>query len=486
MTKVDKNIDFLTDDDGNLIGSRNVRREDGNPGFNDSYLAVYATDTSGNVTGLVGPGGMTLALNPPGSTICAAFGDSITAQNTIVTSSQTYMYSHGYMVWASVLSGGRLFFSPTLNFGVNGDTTTQMVDRAAAAAASAATLGAKYVAILAGTNDITASVSFTTITTNLAKIYAAFLGLGVTPLLIPILPRANDGVGGSMTTASRQRLQRVNNWIRQYARDNPAVIFADPTFNITDYALTNGDPIGALAANATAYTYDGLHPANRAAYWIGKAVADAMQYRLAGASMSMWSPIDTHDITHNPTGNMLANGFMAGTGGTNGTGSSGSVATSFTARRLSGTNATVVASKVTSTNTNGTTYPLQRLVCAGAGGGSSTEALQIYQQIFVGASTYAVGDTVYAECEVTVSGITADTFRTLYLNCADANMSARIGHMGNVGYMPNTGFSGVFRTPAFVVATGTTALTVGLVAELDGTIACGVTVDIGRMTLRKV
>lgn len=59
MTKVSKNIDFLTDDYGNLVGSRNPRSATSKDAeFADTHLARLATDTSGNVTVLVAGGGV--------------------------------------------------------------------------------------------------------------------------------------------------------------------------------------------------------------------------------------------------------------------------------------------------------------------------------------------------------------------------------------------------------------------------------------------
>lgn len=448
-------------------------------------VAGYAMDTNGNVVGFNGSAN-TLAFDPAYGVICAAFGDSITAQNTNLSGTVSYMYSNGYMTWASILSGGKIFFSAALNYGVAGDTTTLMVARLATSIASAKALGARFVVILAGTNDNYGGVTYAQTIANLANIYGAWLGAGITPIIIPITPRAKDAASGSMLTADRQKMQRVITWQRGYCRDNPSVLIADATLNITDHSVTNGDPIGALLANSTASTTDGLHLAARGSFWTGKAIVDAVQYYLRGISQMIWSQADTHDITNNPTGNLLANGFMTGTGGTPGTGASGSLATSFTFRRQAGSTITVVGSKGTTATANGSTYPNQRIAVAGAGSGAATETAQVYQQVFPSGTTYAVGDTVYAECAISVSGVTAATLKSIYLKCQDDGFDARIGQISGPGYLPDQSWSGVLRTPSFVIKAGTTAITTSLNADLDGTIACGVTIDIERITTRKV
>jgi lysophospholipase L1-like esterase len=442
--------------------------------------------TSSDGTSLVSGDGNSLFFSPSGSVLIAGFGDSITDQNSLVNSTQSYLYANGYMTWASILSGGKLTFTDAINYGTAGDTTTMMVARLSTTLAAIYASGAKYCVVLAGTNDVYSGVTYAQTIANLATIYGGFLGLNIVPVIVPILPRAKDAASGSMLTADRQKLQRINNWIREYARTTPNVVIADPTLNIVDQAVTNGDPIGALLANTTAYTYDGLHPSARGAYWIGKAISDALQYRLSGISQALWSQIDTYDATNNPSGNLLANGYMTGTGGTNGTGSSGSVATSWTARRLVGTTGALTCSKTTVTAGNGTTYP-QQTVAFVATAGSATEELQVYQQIFPSGTTYAVGDTVYAECDVSVSGITAASFRSIYLKCADDGVDGRIGQPSGAGYMPDSNWSGTMRSPAFVIKAGTTAITVSMHAQIDGTVAsAGVTVNFSRMALRKV
>jgi hypothetical protein len=53
--------------------------------------------------------------------------------------------------------------------------------------------------------------------------------------------------------------------------------------------------------------------------------------------------------------------------------------------------------------------------------------------------------------------------------------------------MPDSTWSGTMRSPAFVIKAGTTAITVSMHAQIDGTVAsAGVTVNFSRMALRKV
>jgi lysophospholipase L1-like esterase len=445
--------------------------------------SAVALQTIGGVQSLVSGDGIPWLLSYARGTLVAALGDSITFQNT--NGSALLLRATGYMSWASALSNGLLQFSNALNFGVAGDNTTQVLARVPAAITTMKAASVQYCVVHCGTNDIYASPTITHATTveNLAAIYRALIGAAITPIIVPIIPRAKNATSGSMTTADRQRIQRINNWIRDFAWSSNMVRLADPTIGIVDHSVTNGDPIGALTAATTAYTYDGLHPSPRGAYWMGKAISDALQYDLIGISRRAWSQIDTFDATNNPSGNLLTNGYLTGTAGTAGTGTSGNVASSWTARRQSGTTGAITASKGTVATGNGTTYPTQVLACAAAAG-SATEVFQLFQQIF---SNFAAGDVVVAECEIGVSAVGAGSLKEVFLLCADDTQNARHLQPETGFYMPDQSWTGVLRTPPLTVGVGATVITTTIQATLDGTVGSNaVTLTIGRVKLAKV
>lgn len=442
------------------------------------YVATFSADGSS----LVDTAGNAFRMAVPNGVLLAGLGDSITYQNT--NGSALILRAIGYASWAAALSGGRLLFNNSLNFGALGDSTTQALARTDAAIVTIKAASCRYCVVHVGTNDVYAGGGIATDVTiaNLQAIYGKLLDAGITPILVPIIPRAKDGTSGSMLTADRQKQQRVNNWIRDYAAATPGIIIADPTTDIVDHSVTNGDPIGALTAATTAYCYDGLHPAPRAAYFMGKAINDAMASRLVGISRKAWSQADTYSATNNPSGNLLANGFLTGTGGTAGTGTTGSVATSWTARRQAGSTGALTASKGTIATGNGTTYPTQ-VLSAAAPAGSASEVFQLYQQIF---SNFAAGDVVVAECDISVSGITAGSLKELMLQCADDTQQAKHLALETGFYMPDQSWTGTLRTLPLTLAPGATVITTTIQFTLDGAVSSNAAVvTVSRIRLAK-
>ncbi len=413
--------------------------------------------------------------------LIAGLGDSIMLQSS---SSALLQTSSGCLPWACAHSGQRLVFTHAMNFGVNGDTSTLCLARTATAVAAMAAAGARFCVVNIGTNDLLAGISAATSIANATAILALVSAAGIVPVYTPILPRDTNGSGGSLTTAQRQYFQYINNQMRQLCNSHSFYRVADPTLNIADHTLTNGSPIGASTAAATAYTHDGLHPSVRAAFFWGQAIADCLQYDLRGISQSLWSQIDTYDATNNPSGNLIPTGFMTGTSGTKGTGASGNVADNWTVQRAAGTTGTVVGSKGTVTNTNGTTYPTQILTCA-AIAGSATETFQMYQQIF---SNFAAGDIVFAECDISVSGIGTDSLTELMLKCADDFSDARCMQADTGWFYPNVSWANrTLRTFPFAVGSSPTNLVCMIQIGLDGTVASnGVVVTVSRCVLKKV
>jgi hypothetical protein len=342
-----------------------------------------------------------------------------------------------------------------------------------------------FCVVHAGTNDVGTgagdpTTSYATTIANLEAIYTALLGAGICVIAVPIIPKTT----ASFATQKTKQINRINLWIKQYCRTSKRdIVLADPFESIVDYALTTGEPIGGYAAGATAMTADGIHPSKRGAYMMGKVIVDALGGRVTPLERLPVSPSDAYDATWNPTGNLLANGAFIGTGGTAGTGASGDIAASWTCARTGGTTGTIVASKTTKTLATGQTVPRQRLVCTGPAG-STPETLRLYQQVFTGFT--AEVDVVYGECEVEVSGVTADSVIGVEMRCAEATVVRYCLKKADNNFLPNVSWSGLLRTPAAVVSAGATALTFEVRVYIDGTIAsAGVTVDVGRAAIRK-
>ena len=458
-----------------LVGDKRATDTDGVLTPPQTEMKPYlATDPiTGNVTGLVGPGGGVLRPKFGRQLRLAGLGDSITINGITSTVSLKYHNNVSYLAWAAILSKQAVKHSISDNFGVGGDTTTMVRARVMTVISAAPDICVVH----CGTNDIYGGVSYATTTDNLAYIWGALTGAGITVIVVPVLPRAKDSTSGLLPLNLRYRLQRINAWIRKTAPSMSNVYVADPTANIVDYTATGsnlGDPIGGISAAVTAYTYDGLHPAVLGAYWMGKAVADVIALNIPAAGAAFNNPVDVFDATENPNGNVILNGLLTGTGGTltnSGALPSGTVATSWT---LQGFLGTVAGSSTSLTLPNGATVPQQTIVL-----GASSSA-KIYQGVssLGGLST---GDTVYSEVEVTVTGAT--NLNGFFSQLYDSVTTTRCLNGSSGAYYPSQTWTGVLRTPEFVLGPSA-SLTTWL--QFQTAAAGGVTVDIRNWSVRKV
>ena len=466
MAKIVNDLGMLVDD---VTGAfRGVIGGDGK----EYSIPVFSQDPQ-SAPGFTNLNGQILQYSPARSVNIGAIGNSITYQNDY--GDPKVLNALGYMTWAIILSKGRINFDNGLNFGVAGDTTVNVMARLDAAIAALKARAAQVCALEIGTNDVNSAVAYEVTTGNIRTIAFRLLAAGITPILIPILPRSFG-----QTTAKSQQTQRINTFIRQLARTVPGIILSDPTLHWIDQTNANGYPIGASTATPLAYTYDGLHPSVRGAFFIGLEIANSLASRLDSVGMQSWSQTDTYDATLNPTGTVLNNPFLVGTAGTVGTGATGVVADSYTIQRAAGTTGAVVASKSTIATDISNSYPSQVCVCT-APGGSANEAFRFFQQKTI---VNAIGELLYGECEIAVSGITPGSFRSLTLSVGDGTVSA-VFNMAGTGYMPDVPWTGVFRTPPIAATVANFASAI-LAWSIDGTVAsAGVTITVSRLDVRK-
>jgi lysophospholipase L1-like esterase len=424
----------------------------------------------------------------------AALGDSITANNHLITNTSTNYgvtkSSRGYMTFAEILSKRAWYWDETLNFGVAGENTSQILARVPQVIA--ANPGA--VVVLAGVNDGQGSVlSVAQTKANLRAIWTQLANAGILVVVVPILPAS---MWGSQTTTASQRriIQQTDNWIREVAPTIPNVILADPTAYLIDNTTANsnqGGMIGGQTGAVTGYALDGLHPAQRGAFWTGYVVAQALApYFNTPLNQSQQSALDVYNATDNPSGNLLSNGIITATsGGVLGTGASGAAPSGMTLQRGYGTVAVATGSFITMTLPNGQPLNKYRIAMSAPSGSTSRDSMTLSQSISV-----SPGDVVYLELEEDVSGITADSWLGQRLQMSAAangvqyNFSVADPDTSPASYvMPNYAFSGTLRTAKFTVPAGVTSIYVFYEVFLLGSVAnAGVTVDISRMVARKV
>jgi lysophospholipase L1-like esterase len=243
---------------------------------------VYATrDASGNVVGLeVGGDALANPINYGFGGI-AGLGDSITA-NGVSGSVQDITTGHigtvgprNWLMWASLLSGGRLVYAGVAATG--GYTTQQIIDVHLPRMLTAIRSGrVSTVCVLAGTNDVGAGTSLETIKANLTTIYQALLGAGARVVACTLTPRESSP-GVAEPTSFRTALQRLNAWIRL------TPLLFNGIQSVDFHALTTTTE----SLWVSGYNSDNIHPTSAGAKAMGQALSDLL---MASAPVSQ-SPL---------------------------------------------------------------------------------------------------------------------------------------------------------------------------------------------------
>ena len=416
--------------------------------------------------------------------LIAFAGDSVTyatiAQNTALI---TNTVNRGLEHWVCGLLKQRVRTRPDLNFGISGNTSTQLLARIGEVAAC----DADFVCVLIGTNDLGGTINealFTTYQSNMRAIYQALSSAGKFVVFVPILPRS------LADTAMLKMMWRFIRYVRslQYAGWR--------NFIVADPSLEYVDPTSATAAPRTGFAYDGLHPDVPGAHAVGGVIATALgPYIPASPGAEMASVTDVYDATYNPTGNLLTNGILDSTGGNLGSNGAGAIAASWTYGFGSngGTITSLVATGSKITLANG--LPAQRTVLSGAYTGASGGTLDnatvvTFSQSFGSFTNFSIGDVLQASIDLDVA---ADASRQISI------MELRLGvTMGGQAYvnadgggfglpMPVGAWSTRLLTPKLTLTAVPTVVTVGLrVYLLSGANTASGQFDASAVSLRKV
>lgn len=382
-------------------------------------------------------------------------GDSIPAASFDTATANTIrLRNFGHLSWLLFLTRQRVSFGgaaymaavPGMTAGGLAGTDTIQPNAAQAAAAYTALLASDvgWVDLTIGTNDVVAtSTAYAKFVTDYGLLVDRAIAAGKRLMLTPILPRT-----AGMDAAKRRLAGRFNDYI--WSRHNPkrGVYVTDPTPAWADYSSTGP------RAN---FTYDGLHPSAQGAYWIAKVKADVINQalpaidRLFDNSDNVWN-------ADNPTGNLLANGMMAGTGGALANSATGSVPTSWTGTRASGGQAMTVAfSKVAHTSLTGLEWAAMTLGGTSTADGLSTAILR--QDYSLSGTPIAAGDIVEAFVDVEISGqsnVQAVTMLSRLIMSGNYTVEDGLGGNSASLLIPEgITLSGVLRTPRLVAPAGT-------------------------------
>lgn len=246
-----------------------------------------------------------------------ALGDSITARSNTTSGSTQLAYSTGFIPWGGALMGGAIQW---VNAGISGNTTAQMLARYAT---DVAPYPSRWLHVLGGGNDISASVSGADVIASLSSILALAYAENRRIVLGTIYP-----FGAHTSQAQKAAIAQVNRWVRQQATDRVLV---------ADYYDVMVDAAGAIRTNVLV---DTIHPTPYGASLMGRVLATVMAgeipVRNGLLSASQW---DADNALSN--GQMVGNHASGASSFTASTGMTGNGPRGWTWRR--GTGAAIVA-----------------------------------------------------------------------------------------------------------------------------------------------
>lgn len=447
---------------------------------------------------------------PFGGPVLAALGDSISDNGISDTfySSGNYRTINGnnnYLSWVRFLTQQRVYHPIAHNLGIAGQTLPQIVARLPDLFALRPT--PNIVIFQGGTNDMASAVL-----TPLARMQALFLqaatailGAGMLFVCFPILPR---GSPNGVTTTAYQKINAYNNWMRRWSMENAShgVVYVDPNPYLTNYADADGSPISG-------YFHDGLHTSSTGAYWLGKAIADALTPYLGPQEWKGMHPRDYYDATNNPQGNLIFSGTanqgrMSGTGGTaTSTGSftaSGSIADGWTLTRAAGgsSTSTGVGSKENPRTDGPNSGERQVIALAVSVAGGTAEVFTLKPTSITIGTNVQIGDIIYATAKVEIAagaiGLAATEFQFSEFGGNVGVLTQEMSRVsGETLLMPTltSPIVGVLRSPLHVVggdgragpkSPNNTTISYGFNFYMDTTVSTpGATIKISDVAVRK-
>jgi len=232
------------------------------------------------VNGDVNPISVVNSLLPIDSTL-AFTGDSITAHGDSVNNGINYYLGDGYSTIASIISGNKYKRPVGSNQGVAGENSTQILARLNTLIA----LNPKACVVMAGTNDVTQSVSFNTITSNLTTIYRRLKAIGCRVIAITIPTRFAPAA--ALSAANEAIRLQVNAWILAN-KDVDRII--DSTTILTTSTLFA----------------DGLHPNTKGDTLLGTIVGNVLNTLIEDANIAFQINPASVDNPFFTTGSPLA------------------------------------------------------------------------------------------------------------------------------------------------------------------------------------
>jgi len=419
----------------------------------------------------------------PENNMLAVIGDSRVAFGKDVDAPTDRNHTvRGPQFWTAALTNARVRFPLEYDYSAAGSNTQKLIEEQLVSVLSCPASG---VVMLTGTNDITTTGR--TLAQSLAAyrhIFRSLLAAGKLVFVFAELPQT----GSVRTTAQRGHLMAIRSYLKYTAPaefSNAIVVDAWP-----DMADASVATIGSRQTPLVMRENDHLHPGPCGAYFMGKALADAINAIYPSRDPLAHSSADQWDASANPYGCINENPAMLGTGGTilaaGGGTMSGPVADSYYVQTASASDVTGDFSKTTSADGQTTR---QRLVLSGTPSSTNPEvileqygstmlsriaagdALELFAGVSCGTSTNLKG--IMAQIRVRVDG----TYHYAQAGTRDTGAN----------YLPPEAWSGVLRTPRLTVPVGTLQeVRIGM--YVSGYSGAPLAADIAfhNLTLRKV
>ena len=321
------------------------------------------------------------------------FGDIFVSQSDAVSGNSTQAKGgSSFATWVNILTQYRFNRLPSpssvtgpYNFGLNGDTTTNLLARMASPLAAAPDI----VMLVIGGNDIAAGTLAAPIVANLQSIVQQFNAIGAVVLWATIIPRLAANVFSSTQISNALA---VNQAMRRWAQTQRG-------FFLVDMDPVMLDLTASTWVIPASYLTDNVHPTQLGGTIYSQAIANVLNQLYPNWRVGQKSGSDSYDATNNISGNLLPNGFMLGTSGTV-TVATGTAANSTTVDATSAGGATVVASKGTLLDGS----PAQVVVVSGSTTGNA-KVITITQS-FTSLSNVAANDVLEAEVSYEVGANT--------------------------------------------------------------------------------
>lgn len=396
----------------------------------------------------------------------AVIGDSFSANGYQKAASAEEFLSVGHIGHAMMLSGYRLNLvaGGMLAVGGSGVSADLAGVKFDTQLTSAIATGAKHLLVMGGVNDAKADVD-PAVTINA---YIALINRSVAAGM-KVWLATQSGVAsthGSYTVARQGSQIRLNQMLRNWFRD------ASPKNAVLiDTAKSIIDPSSATWSPKSTHTYDGLHPNNVGAYAMGKEIARVWNLLIPECGDLVSSNADNTTYSALST-NLVPNSLMIS--------NTAGVANGFTKYAVGGGSMTGASVEARSDGIgNDQVLPI-------------TFAANNDGYVFSTGNKTAIadGDTVFAECEVTLSSPIAVKNIKLFLSLTGGTITKTAtcnqGTVNDSTYL--SGFTFTMRTPKIKYVASTFGASPVTFAEVKiyGSGAGSVTAKISKFALHKV